>query len=199
MTARSAGIVYGGGNNVFSPDRYVSPAETQAILSRTLRYVGLEDRVFAFSEGEYSFLMTPYTIRADIAQALYELLCELPVPEETVFTFMADGEPVERRALSIDGESYLSLDVLREMFPELKAAKESEGDANDDEGVDPNAGRVPIPMERCDRVLLSAITIFNGETSAEVMSFISSGVPYVNLHQIAELLNMEIQWDGDMD
>lgn len=198
MTARSAGIVYGGGNNVFSPDRYVSPAEAQAILSRTLRYVGLEDKAFAFSEGEYSFLMTPYTIRADIAQALYELLCELPVPEETVLTLMVDGELVEQRALTIAGESYLPLDALREMFPELEAAEESAGDANDGE-AEADAGQVPIPMEHCDRVLLSAITIVNGETSAEVTSFISASVPYVNLRQTAELLDMEIPWDGDMD
>lgn len=80
MTARAAGIVQGDGDNAFSPDRYISPAEAQAVLSRTLRYVGREDRIFAFSEGDFSYL-APYTVRADIALALYELLGEMTVPE----------------------------------------------------------------------------------------------------------------------
>ena len=81
MTARAAGIVYGNGDNAFLPDLYISAPEAQTILSRTLQYVGLADRTFAFSEGDFSYLM-PYTIRADIARALYELFCETVRPEE---------------------------------------------------------------------------------------------------------------------
>lgn len=74
MTARSAGIVYGSGNNNFVPNIYISGIEAQAIISRTLDYVGQENQVFDFSEGDFSYMLTPYTIRADIAKALYHIL-----------------------------------------------------------------------------------------------------------------------------
>lgn len=76
MAARSAGIICGSGDNLFEPELYISAASAQAILSRTLTYLGLEDRTFSFTEGDFSYLLTPYTIRADLARALYELLPE---------------------------------------------------------------------------------------------------------------------------
>lgn len=94
MTARAAGIVYGDGS-AFFPERYISPAEAQTILSRTLRYVGLEDRTFAFSEGDFSHPPAPYTTRADVAQALYELLCELRargITEPQIGNHLLSGE-----------------------------------------------------------------------------------------------------------
>ena len=262
MTARSAGIVYGSGSNAFFPDRYISPAEAQAVLSRTLRYVGQEDRTFDFSEGDFSFLLTPYTIRADVAQALYELLCEMSTPEEVALTFTVDGEPAGWRALAVSGEVYVSLDALRQAFPELETAEELPEEAEADETADaeetteaaeanetakagetaeaaeanetakagetaeadeagkteeaeetegagesgqsgeearPGAGRLPVPMAHCDRVLLSAVSLLNGEASADAASFLSSGVPYVNLSQAAELLGIEIHWDSDTE
>lgn len=80
MTARSAGIAAGNGRNQFDPEIYVSGASAQAIISRTLAYVGQEDRQFSFTPGDYSYLLTPYTTRADIAAAVYSLRADLSVP-----------------------------------------------------------------------------------------------------------------------
>lgn len=91
MTARCAGIVNGTGNGTFAPDVYISAESAQAIISRTLAYLGLEDQSFDFSPGDMSYMLTPYTIRADLAAALYTLLNPSldrlpqasPVPEAT--------------------------------------------------------------------------------------------------------------------
>lgn len=196
MTARAAGVVYGGGNNAFFPDRYISPAEARAILSRTMRYAGQEERDFVFSKGDFSYL-TPYTLRADAARVLYELLCEMSVPEETDLAFTVNGRPADWRALTVSGEYYVSLDTLRQTFPKLKTAEEPAEKANNGGEEDGSgAGQLPIPMAHCDRVLLSAVSLLNGEAAADITAFTSSGVPYVNLQQAAELLGMKTRWNS---
>ena len=76
MSARAAGIVDGCGDNTFRPDQYISGAAAQAVISRTLAYLGLADQTFEFSDGDFSYLLSPYTIRADLAHALYTLMPE---------------------------------------------------------------------------------------------------------------------------
>ncbi|MBE6908810.1 MAG: CHAP domain-containing protein [Ruminococcaceae bacterium] len=92
MTARCAGFIDINEDNMFHPDIYVDGESAQAIISRTLAYVGLGNRTFEFSEGDLSYLLTPYTIRADIARALFELL---PEAEWTRENRPAEEEPAE--------------------------------------------------------------------------------------------------------
>lgn len=54
MSAGSAGIVQGAGYNRFSPNIYISGIDAQTIISRTLDHVGQENRIFDFSEGDFS-------------------------------------------------------------------------------------------------------------------------------------------------
>lgn len=80
MTARSAGLLPEGEENRFYPDRWISGEEAQAMLSALLRYLGLEDRTFPFTPGDLSQILTPYTTRGDLAQALCRLLEDAPPP-----------------------------------------------------------------------------------------------------------------------
>lgn len=73
MAARSAGLIPETGENVFHPDIWISGEDAQFILSNLSRRLGLEDRTFSFTPGDLSDILTPYTTRGDIAQALYAL------------------------------------------------------------------------------------------------------------------------------
>lgn len=84
MTARAMGLLGSSGDSRFYPDAYVSGDDAQAILSRALAYAGAEDRTFAFSEGDFSYLLTPYTIRADLAQAFYSVQAALTAQQRTL-------------------------------------------------------------------------------------------------------------------
>ncbi len=72
MTARSMGLLPESGN-LFHPDQWIDGGDAQYILSALLARLGLGDRTFSFTEGDLSQILTPYTTRGDIAQALYVL------------------------------------------------------------------------------------------------------------------------------
>lgn len=74
MTARSAGLLPETGENRFHPDVWIDGEDAQYILSAACRRLGLEERSFSFTPGDLSNILTPYTTRGDIAQALY-ILC----------------------------------------------------------------------------------------------------------------------------
>lgn len=73
MIARSAGLLPETGENTFAPDVWISGGDVQYVLSAACRQLGLEDRAFSFTPGDVSGILTPYTTRGDIAQALYSL------------------------------------------------------------------------------------------------------------------------------
>ena len=91
MSARSAGLTGEEEDNRFQPDRYISPDEAQTILNRALVYAGLEERTFTFSKGDYSYIVSPYTIRADIAIAFDTLCREIPLSEAFDGVVLLDG------------------------------------------------------------------------------------------------------------
>lgn len=78
MAARSAGLIPETGENAFHPDIWISGEDAQFILSGLCRRLGLEARVFSFTPGDLSDILTPYTTRGDIAQALYTLCQDVP-------------------------------------------------------------------------------------------------------------------------
>ncbi len=77
--AFGAGLIGRTEDGFLHPELYISGSDAQTILSRARTYVGMADRSFSFSTGDLSYVLTPYTIRADIAQALYDTLCEIPL------------------------------------------------------------------------------------------------------------------------
>ena len=122
MTARSAGIIHGTGSNKFNPNIYVSGTEAQIMISRTLAYLGQEDQKFSFSEGDFSHVLTPYTIRADLASALYALSSQMVTPVEYPGDILLDGRIVDCRILTVNGTDYVPLDTLQRLFPQLETA-----------------------------------------------------------------------------
>lgn len=70
MAARSLGILEG--SERFEPNRYISGSEAQRMISRVQALLGKAERTFSFSPGDYADY-GEYTIRADLASALYAL------------------------------------------------------------------------------------------------------------------------------
>lgn len=211
MTARSAGIVYGSGSNRFSPDIYISGAEAQTIISRTLDYVGQENLLFDFSEGDFSYMLTPYTIRADIAKALYVLLSSMVTPAASTMSIYLDGKIMDWSVLDVNGSNYVPLKELQQTFPQLEVITDTqniqygmlfENTPNNEAIVQQQENHFdefPIPMEYTNRVFLSEIVLQNnndGETS-DVPSFTYKGIQYVMLIKTAQLLNVNAGLDKE--
>lgn len=193
MTARSAGIVYGSGNNNFSPDIYISGSEVQTVISRTLDYIGQENLLFDFSEGDFSYMLTPYTIRADIAKALYVLLSMMSSPATSTTSVLLDGQIVDWPMLNIDDFNYVPLAVLQQVFRHLEVT--SDNIISDQQ---PNQSEhLPIPMEHTNRVFLSNTSLQNGEASVNAPSFMYQGTQYIQLEPVAKLLNVNVQWNEE--
>lgn len=119
MTARSAGLLPEEEMNFFYPDRWISGEEAQGILSALRGYLGLEDRMFPFTPGDLSQILTPYTTRGDIAQALCRLREEAPLTTED-FTGLLDlgGPSQEWPIRTLNSVAYVPLPLLEERFPE---------------------------------------------------------------------------------
>ena len=126
MTARCAGIIQGTGSNTFSPDAYISGAAAQTILSNALAYLGLEDRTFSFSKGDIAYVCGTYTIRADLAAALYALRTDIPLPTAYDAAIDLNGEVLEWSPVQINGSCYISLAELQQQFPALIAVPQEE-------------------------------------------------------------------------
>lgn len=222
MTARSAGIVNGTGLNMFAPDIYISGTEAQAIISRTLAYVGQEDQQFDFSQGDFSYMLTSYTIRADIAKALYTLLSRMSTPAVSFAKVLLNGDPLDWPLLIIDGSNYVPLEVLSQVFPGLgtvpnsqeeesaeeqkykadnrsieAANQDSLNDEASDELLRNQASYLPVPMYHTNRVFLSDIPLCSNGAFATVPSFTYQGVQYVMLRPAMNLLNVDVQWNGE--
>ena len=189
MAARSAGIALGSDGNKFLPDIYISGPEAQTFISRALEYAGREEQVFAFSEGDFSYLLTPYTIRADIATALYALLSEMPEPEASSDKLLFDGEILDWPLLKIDGSNYAPLEKLERRFPSLATVPEPAPAARPD--------HLPVPMSGTNRVFLSETELQNGDLSAIVPSFEHQGLRYVMLRPVVDLFQVDIRWNEE--
>lgn len=185
MTARSAGIVNGTGSNRFNPDLYISGPEAQAIISRTLAYVGQEDQHFSFSQGDFSYLLTPYTIRADLASALYELRCKMLKPAVPQERLSLNGEALDWPMLRVNSSIYVPLDTLQETFPGLAVADP------------PEDTHLPIPLYNASRILLTTAALQSGDRSAEVSAFYCEGRQYVMLHPTMNLLGVKLSWPAN--
>lgn len=120
MTARSAGLLPETGENLFQADRWISGEEAQAILSGVARCLGAPEREFEFTSGDLSQVLTPYTTRGDLAQALYSLCGQIPQEQELLAAFLTLwGKILEWPARMLEGVCYVPAASLLACFPEL--------------------------------------------------------------------------------
>ena len=159
---------------MFRPGVYISAEDAREILDRVLAQLGLEMQ-FSFTQGDYSYMLTPYTTRADIARAFYNLCQQMPLTE----TF--DGQvflgETECPARVLDGSCYVPLQSLQQVFPELTVEDESQPQ---------------IPVWNTDRVLPYATVLRNKDIAFMVNGFIYRGTPYVDLNTAAVFLALDI-------
>lgn len=122
MAARSAGLLPETGEGLFHPERWISGEDAQFILSGVLARLGLEDRSFSFTPGDLAQVLTPYTTRGDLAQALYALCQEIPLETEVFTGFLTLwGKALNWPARTAEGVCYVPVPSLLSCFPELTA------------------------------------------------------------------------------
>ncbi len=199
MSARSAGLICGAEDNRFLPDIYISPEEAQTLFDRTLGYFGLDELPFAFSGGDYSYLLTPYTIRADIAKAFYVLCWQMPLSEEFDGQVFLGDEACPAR--SLDGVCYVPAQSLQEVFPALELAEEAAREPeNELDEIIPGQELTDEPEEvqahvwNSERVFPSELTLLYEGEVLTVNGFIYQGIPYVSLYAAAGLLSAELEY-----
>jgi len=124
MSALSTGVAYVDDNGKFYPNRYISGPEAQGMISRLLAYLGLENKTFTFSQGDFP-AYGDYTIRADLASALYSLQQSYPqdlvVPKPFSGSILLNGVPMLWDAMDVGGVCYVPLEALQTAYPELSA------------------------------------------------------------------------------
>ena len=205
MAARSAGLLDGGEDNRFLPDRYITPQSAQTILNRALAYTGLAEQSFTFSLGDYSYIVSPYTIRADIAKAFDALCREMPLSAAFSGGVVLNGEARDWPVRLLDGVCCVPAAALREAFPDLElpgvpgeepeaAARLKPEQAFDKE---PEPAKCPVPMGNTDRVLPASVALRRGDAAADAAGFAYRGTLYVSLPAAAELLHLELAQEPD--
>lgn len=175
MSARAAGLVHGTEHNLFLPDIYIAPGEAQAIFDRALAYFDWKEQ-FTFSPGARSYLLTPYTTRADIARAFYTLYLKLPVSEPNNERVFLNGMDCSVRNLR--GDRYVSLSSLQLLSPALDVV-----------------GQIyyPASVWNTDRVLPAYITLRMENQFTSVFGFVHQGTAYVELKAAARFLQLDVQ------
>lgn len=124
MAARSAGLLPETGENLFHGERWISGEEAQAILSGAARRLGLPERTFDFTPGDLSQVLTPYTTRGDLAQALYALCEETPRERSFLAAFLTLwGRILDWPARRLNGVYYVPAASLAACFPELSVSE----------------------------------------------------------------------------
>ena len=206
MTARSAGLLPQTEEDAFHPDRWISGEEAQAILSALLQRMGLEDRTFVFTPGDLSQILTPYTTRGDIAQALYQLREDAPLTTEDFDSLLAlGGAPLGRSARTLDGICYVPLSFLQEHFPELTVPELTAGPAPADEppgadgearpsgpsGEDEEDGMAGEGEEDgTSGAVRRALTLEAQGNSLQAQGFLWNGTLYIPVKEAAALLHV---------
>lgn len=202
MTARSAGLIPETEENLFYPDQWISGEDAQFILSALLARLGVEDRTFRFTPGDLSPILTPYTTRGDIAQALY-ILCRDAAPLTTeVFDGLLTlrGESLDWPIRTLDGVCYTPLPFLQRHFPELiasglpvpdapfKAETPSEPDISGEAAM-------PLGYETPEGVkaLRQALTLEVNGTPLQTQGFLWNGTLYVSVGDVARLLQVPLK------
>lgn len=110
MAARSAGLLPETEGNRFDPDRWISGEDAQFILSALLGLLGLPDHDFSFTPGDLSQILTPYTTRGDIAEALWVLREAAPLtPELLAHLLSRSVSPADWLSWSLSGVPHIPI------------------------------------------------------------------------------------------
>lgn len=186
MSARSTGLLPE--TDAFYPDRWISGEEAQEILSAAMVRLGLEPRSFAFTPGDLSQILTPYTTRGDLAQALYALCGDIPLETEVFTGFLTlYGKAVDWPARAAEGSCYVPLPSLLSCFPELTAA----GLASS--GGVPSRLEAPAEEPGNGRAVRKSLTLETEGRSLRMRGFLWNNTLYVPVEDAARLLSVHLE------
>lgn len=181
MTARILGLLPETEDNQFHPDTYISGADVQEIIDNTLAYLGLPSQKFTFSSGDFTGY-GDYTIRADIANALYALMQSKPdtIPlAPTAFTGSITVSGVEQQwdAVEAHDTCFVPMEALRTVFPNLRASESATGFA---------------PAQDAPLLIFRSNLSYNGN-SGEAAMFKRDGKLYVSLVDAMRVVGQVVQ------
>ena len=190
MSARAAGLLPETGEDAFYPDRWISGEDAQAILSAAMARLGLADRSFSFTPGDLAQILTPYTTRGDIAQALYAL-CEAIPLETEVFTGLLTlwGKALDWPARAAEGACYIPLPSLLSCFPELTAGNLASSGSVPSRLTAPAAGA----LSDDGRAVRKSLTLELEGRSLRTRGFVWNNTLYVPLEDAAQLLSAGLE------
>lgn len=180
MTARSLGIFAGDDTGAANAERYITGPEAQAFISRTLAYLGLEDREFTFTSGDY-ITFGDYTIRADLAAALDTLLSDLGTPAAYPGGISRKGKELDWELLTMDGVTYAPVDGLKKAYPRLKVT----------------LPEMDCPISGEVRVLPGEVEIEVKREKQTIPAFRRGENWYVALRPAAEALGVDLVWNAE--
>ena len=196
MTARSAGLLPETEANAFHPEQWISGEDAQTILSALLARLGLEDRTFTFTPGDLSQILTPYTTRGDIAQALYLLREDAPLTTEVFSGLLTlGGKPLDWPARTLDGVCYVPLPLLQKHFPELAASGVPNVLALEEDPGGVQVVNTPVGYEQpaAVKALRRALALEARGRSLQTWGFLWNGTAYVPLEDAAALLGVRLE------
>ncbi len=186
MCARSTGLLPETGENAFYPRRWISGEDAQAILSAAMARMGRPERSFSFTPGDLSQILTPYTTRGDIAQALCAIREDMPLETESISAPLTLwGGVLDWPARMAEGSCYVPLSSLLSEFPELEAASPA--------GPDSLPSRLEAPLMEHPaaggRAVRRMLTLEAGGKSLRVRGFLWNNTLYASLEDIIQLLS----------
>lgn len=186
MCARSTGLLPETGENAFYPRRWISGEDAQAILSAAMARMGRPERSFSFTPGDLSQILTPYTTRGDIAQALCAIREDMPLETESISAPLTLwGGVLDWPARMAEGSCYVPLSSLLSEFPELEAASPA--------GPDSLPSRLEAPLMEQPaaggRAVRRMLTLEAGGKSLRVRGFLWNNTLYASLEDIIQLLS----------
>lgn len=180
MTARSLGIFAGNEDGVAQAERYITGAEAQAVISRTLDYLGLADQQFEFTSGDY-LVFGDYTIRADIAAALDALLQDLGTPTVYPGGISRKGKELDWECFTMDGVTYVSMDGMKKTYPRLRV----------------HLPETPSLISGEVRVFLEELELEVKNEKLTIPAFQKDGKWYIALRPAAALLDVTLSWEQE--
>lgn len=146
-------------------------------------YIGMPEQEFSFPTGDYSYMVTPYTTRADIAQAFFSLEQLLPLSEPFWGDIILEEEKTDWNIRRLYGVCYAALPSFQTICPPLQLvqndpASDNEDIIQNDNSENPIEVNTALDQSMGDESLSEAETessVQNEELAAEDATDIADG------------------------
>ena len=223
-----AGVMHPTSSHTFSPNHGMTRAEFVQLTANLFGLTGYRPETAAFddvppesdfygaimaarsagliSRGDYSYIVSAYTIRADIAKAFDAICRQIPLSTAVPGGVLLNGEAQDWPVRRLNGICFVPAASLRAALPalelpDLPEEPEEQGDREElkpEQAFDPVQVPIkcPIPMGNTERVIPASVALRSGEAAVTAAGFTYQGTLYVSLPEAAEVLSLELSQDA---